>query len=345
MPKTVKPIEDDSVVQAPVSDVAPLDKLSEFTSSILAVGESEGEVNPWIENEYIPFGSVLGLKTPVDALDLSMKIANMLKNVLETTLDQDGKPLFWHEYSFKNKNTDPVTYTKARHPKAEAWELVTSILGCSLTIKNSEWRPDIGSLGAWVSIAQVVRNIDGVVIAEAESMCGFDEGVWKERPHFALNGMAQTRAKSRAAKTCLGYLFKLAGYESTGSEEMAGIITEEEVVSSKQGYPEQKAQKPVQKPAVNLPQITIAPSEDVEAVGKMLERLQNICMSMGYDDSLALEMVHIILSTLGQITVAEEDRYRVAMMLSNRLQGIPTNEEIEAELLDIMKINGQGEEG
>ena len=60
----------------------------------------------------------------------------------------------------------------------------------------------------------------GDTIAMAESMCMSDEPNWKGKPIFQLKSMAQTRALSKAYRSCLSFIVALAGYSPTPAEEM-----------------------------------------------------------------------------------------------------------------------------
>ena len=60
----------------------------------------------------------------------------------------------------------------------------------------------------------------GDTIAVAESMCMSDEPNWQGKPIFQLKSMAQTRALSKAYRSCLSFIVALAGYAATPAEEM-----------------------------------------------------------------------------------------------------------------------------
>ena len=62
--------------------------------------------------------------------------------------------------------------------------------------------------------------IVGDTIAIAESMCMSDESNWQGKPIFQLKSMAQTRALSKAYRSCLSFIVALAGYAATPAEEM-----------------------------------------------------------------------------------------------------------------------------
>ena len=60
----------------------------------------------------------------------------------------------------------------------------------------------------------------GDTIAVAESMCMDDEPNWQGKPIFQLKSMAQTRALSKAYRSCLSFIVALAGYAVSPAEEM-----------------------------------------------------------------------------------------------------------------------------
>ena len=64
------------------------------------------------------------------------------------------------------------------------------------------------------------RTLDGRIVGAAESMCTRAESTWARRDEYALRGMAQTRAVSRALRAPLGQIVVLAGYEPASAEEI-----------------------------------------------------------------------------------------------------------------------------
>lgn len=60
----------------------------------------------------------------------------------------------------------------------------------------------------------------GDTIAAAESMTMTDEENWADKPMFQLKSMAQTRALSKAYRSCLSFIVALAGYAVSPAEEM-----------------------------------------------------------------------------------------------------------------------------
>jgi len=72
-----------------------------------------------------------------------------------------------------------------------------------------------------------IRTLSGDIVGSAESMCSTAEDKWAGRDEFAVRGMAETRAESRAWRRALGWVVKLAGYETTPAEEMAAVVADE----------------------------------------------------------------------------------------------------------------------
>jgi hypothetical protein len=66
-----------------------------------------------------------------------------------------------------------------------------------------------------------IHTAAGAVVASAEGMCGRGESTWARRPDYALRGMAETRAESRAYRRAIGWLVNIAGYIPGGPDETA----------------------------------------------------------------------------------------------------------------------------
>lgn len=108
------------------------------------------------------------------------------------------------------------------YPQVECWTLLGTLLG---VFPVCEWtRPvmeDGKQIGWEARVSAQTR--DGSIVGSAESMCTRHENSWKARDDFALRGMAETRATSRAMRKPLGFVMKLAGLEATAAEEMDGV--------------------------------------------------------------------------------------------------------------------------
>lgn len=104
--------------------------------------------------------------------------------------------------------------------KVEGWQTLGSMLGVS-AVGIDETQIE----GGWKARAEA-RTLDGVVIGAAAGICTREERMWSKRDEYALLGMAQTRAISRALRGPLGFVVKMAGYEATAAEEIPTATSE-----------------------------------------------------------------------------------------------------------------------
>ena len=139
--------------------------------------------------------ALFGTNDPVDTIERAVRVADALKSVVRS------KGLI--------SNIQGKEY-----PQVEAWQTLAVMLGVSLV---SEWSRKVE--GGWEARC-VVRSRDGQTIGAAEAQCTREESRWKNRDDYALRSMAQTRATSKAARSVLGFVMVLAGYQATPAEEM-----------------------------------------------------------------------------------------------------------------------------
>lgn len=101
-----------------------------------------------------------------------------------------------------------------KHPSADGYQVLASL--CDLSIET-EWTRQLDD--GWEARV-VVKDAAGRVRGSAEQECRRTEKMWATRDSYALRGMAQTRAQSRAIKQAAGFVVKIAGFNPTPSEEM-----------------------------------------------------------------------------------------------------------------------------
>lgn len=137
---------------------------------------------------------------PSVVLDQATNVANALKDVIVK------KKMFTkiHDKNYVN---------------VEGWQTLGSMMGVSAVITKTG--PTADGKG-FKARAEAVRISNGQVIGAAEAVCTRGEKTWATRDDYALLGMAQTRAISRALRGPLAFIMKIAGYEGTGEEEMPG---------------------------------------------------------------------------------------------------------------------------
>ena len=67
------------------------------------------------------------------------------------------------------------------------------------------------------------RMSDGAIMGRGIALCSNKERTKKSFEEYAIASMAQTRAVGKAYRTVLGYIMKMAGYETTPAEEMEEV--------------------------------------------------------------------------------------------------------------------------
>jgi hypothetical protein len=147
--------------------------------------------------------TLFGAMRPSDKIAYAVEVANALKPILE------AKKLV-HKLNRRNPDDEYV--------ELEGWQTCANL--CGVTAKV-EWTKPLEDGSGFESRAVVVRVESGIEVAAGESQCSRKEGGnWGNAQDFALKGMAQTRAQSRALRGVLAWILVLAGYNPTPAEEM-----------------------------------------------------------------------------------------------------------------------------
>lgn len=164
---------------------------------------------------------------------------------------------------------------------AEGWTMLAAMMGHSVGTDGT--RPvEIDGHAGFITHAKVY-DFDGEVVGSADGLCTRGERSWSKRDDFALSGMAQTRAISRALRQRFGFVIRLAGYEPTPAEEM---IVEEATVPTISGTQRQ----------VLFDAVTTA--------GMSKEKAQEIIREYGGVDSSADIPAHLFERVLNAVHVA-----------------------------------------
>jgi hypothetical protein len=124
----------------------------------------------------------------------------------------------------------------SEHVYLEGWTLAGTMLGVfATTVRTWEIGDDAG-YGATVE----ARTIAGALVGRADAVVMRNETVggkqkWLEAPAFQLISMCQTRGASKALRMPLGFVMKLAGYDTTPAEEMEAAAARGETVTGGKG--------------------------------------------------------------------------------------------------------------
>ncbi len=107
-----------------------------------------------------------------------------------------------------------VKIGQGEHVLVDGWTLLGSMLGVFPVVVSTTQLEN-----GWEATVEA-RTLAGAVVGRGDSMCLRSEQRWAKADEYAIRSMAQTRATSRALKGPLGFVMKLAGFESTPAEEM-----------------------------------------------------------------------------------------------------------------------------
>ena len=112
------------------------------------------------------------------------------------------------------KRQDGSTYLKA-----EAWLYLAKLKDLTPSLDVTPHRDTTGKL-LWVDAVCRLLDIDGIEISKSAMMASKSEKFLKDLDDYAVYGMAETRAITRAVRNVYGYVAKGAGFESTPAIEM-----------------------------------------------------------------------------------------------------------------------------
>jgi len=158
-----------------------------------------------MENELIetPNTNVAVMREPVEVIKEAKKAAESLMEIV----------------SQKKK---PVMINNEQYLEFEDWQTLARFYGLTVKVVKTGL-VEIGGVQGYESTAEVIRNLDGMVVSAAESMCLNDERLWKDKPLFQLRSMAQTRSCAKALRNVLAWVAVLAGFKPTPAEEMQDV--------------------------------------------------------------------------------------------------------------------------
>jgi hypothetical protein len=125
---------------------------------------------------------------------------------------------------------------QSEHVFLEGWTLAGTMLGVfAVTVSSGPiLDPEYIEVGYEATVE--ARTMAGTIVGRADAQCTRDENAkWRDAPSFQLRSMAITRASSKALRMPLGFVMKLAGYDTTPAEEMEAAAARGETVSGGKG--------------------------------------------------------------------------------------------------------------
>lgn len=107
--------------------------------------------------------------------------------------------------------------------KAEAWQYLLGQLGLfpscdciTMVHTNKDGEQEFKG----VKVEVTLTSKDGLQLCKSMMVARTDEDWLKDKPEYAVYGLAQTRAISRAARNVYGWVAVEAGFEATPWDEM-----------------------------------------------------------------------------------------------------------------------------
>ena len=132
---------------------------------------------------------------------------------------------------------------KKEYVHVEGWTLLGSMLGVTPQI---EWTRKLEN--GWEARAIAVFNQTGKTVGAGEAQCLRSESKWAKADDYAVRGMAQTRAISRALRGPLGFVVVLAGFAATPADEMPTETQEQTAKRVSEDFMRTRATPPLTTP-------------------------------------------------------------------------------------------------
>lgn len=104
----------------------------------------------------------------------------------------------------------------------EGWQYAGGLLGSFPRIKAVTNLSTANEV-KWQAEVEIVNSQTGAVVSTGFAVCSNKETKKKSFDEYAVLSMAQTRAIGKAYRNVIGWVIKLAGYESTPKEEAVNV--------------------------------------------------------------------------------------------------------------------------
>ena len=101
----------------------------------------------------------------------------------------------------------------------EGWQFGGGLLGLMPRIVKVE-NMSSDKEARWMTEVEIVNMKTGTVVSRGFALCSDKEAKRRTSDEYVILSMSQTRAIGKAYRNVLGWVMKLAGYESTPAEEM-----------------------------------------------------------------------------------------------------------------------------
>lgn len=161
----------------------------------------------------------------------------------------------------KSLIVDNKLYTNIKgknYVNVEGWQIAGAFTGAIPIVEKVE---DLSQGSIYKYRAEVsLRDKDGNQVGYGVAICTNKEAGKKGFDEYAVASMAQTRAVGKAYRMKIGWLLKVAGYETTPAEEMDAVVAE--IISPKAKVEEKKSKFSIRDIGIAKSQLEMAKSMD-----------------------------------------------------------------------------------
>lgn len=156
------------------------------------------------------------MSTLINLINKTMKKAIVKKETYNIDTPQKTKEMANVLAKHIMANQLSVNIVGRNYVMVEGWQFAGGLMG--LFPQITEVR-EISPM-KWMATAQIINIKTDKIVSTGYAICSKDEQKKKSFDEYAILSMAQTRAIGKAYRNYIGWIIKMAGYESTPAEEI-----------------------------------------------------------------------------------------------------------------------------
>lgn len=164
-----------------------------------------------------------------------MSKTNEIATTTEQVTLENPNAILGFANQLKDLVVDNKLYTNIKgknYVNVEGWQIAGAFMGIFPIVENVENLSDGVNYKYRAEVS--LQDKEGRKVGHGVAICTNKESGKKNFDEYAVASMAQTRAVGKAFRMNIGWLLKVAGYETTPAEEMDVIEAEEANVVAKE---------------------------------------------------------------------------------------------------------------
>ena len=151
----------------------------------------------------------------IDSKKIKVENKSVLEKIELHVFDDDELKIIQKLRAYANKTHNIVTYDGKSYVRVGVYQYLANLLHIS---PEFDFEPESTQSEVWCVCT--LKNQSGCELTHTTMYADKDEEFLKDKPAYAVLGMAQTRAFARAMKNVYGFLIEAAGYQSVAIEEI-----------------------------------------------------------------------------------------------------------------------------